>query len=439
MNAIKRILGVLIAICLFAVCADFWKYILVDDSRSFTRIMMHQLYESDGNIDILFVGSSHVYRTFVPNITDKEFGAYTFNAGTSSQFMDGSLAIIKEACKGNDIKHVYLEMCYEIAGGVNNKDRTGLTSTYIISDYMRPSFNKIDYLIHASDKKYWINSFLIPRRYWSNFFDSTCVKDIIASKQTEEYKNFDYQKKDGDEGFYVDRGFVANDEAVSSETYFNSLAFNEIEVGTLITCNSDWYKSLVEIVKYCKKNNIEITLFVTPEPEWTLVGKGNYDTYYKFLVDIANDLKVEFYDFNLCKNSFFDANDRSLFKDEDHLNTKGAEKFSSLFGQFFTGKFSPEDVFYESYSDKISEENRAFYGIAGPQIDDNGNKECLIISGSDEFEYQVIAIIANGKQVILKELDKSKQFSIPVDETGILRIVCKKINAEDIEVFEIDF
>lgn len=436
MKVVKRTVAVLLAITLFIVSAEFWKYILIDDSRSYTRIMMHQLYESDENIDVLFVGSSHVYRTFIPEITDKEFGAYTFNAGSSSQYMDGSLAVIKEAAKNNELKHVYLEMYYGVASSEEYADRTELTSTYIISDYMLPSFDKIDYLVHASDKEYWINSFLIARRNWSSFFDSTYVKNVIAAKQTDEYKNYEYVRNEGDVEYYVDRGFVANDAEVSPDTHFNAKAYGEIGE---ISRDCDWYNSVVDIVSYCKKHNIEITLFVTPEPEWTLVGKGDYDKYHEFINEIAKELEVDFYDFNLCKNEIFDTNDGTLFKDEDHLNTKGAEKFSVIFGQLFTGKLQTDDVLYSSFDEKISAENKAIYGIAGPSVDESGNRNCMIISGSNDYEYQVIETKADGSQELLKDFNKNKDFVIPAGDTGILTVVCRNIQTEEVETMEIGF
>ncbi|SES26093.1 hypothetical protein SAMN04487884_12563 [Butyrivibrio fibrisolvens] len=439
MKVVKRIIAVIIAICLFIAGAELWKYILIDDSRSYTRIMMHQLYESDENIDVLFVGSSHVYRTFIPEITDKEFGVYTFNAGSSSQYMDGSFAVIKEAAKNNDIKHIFLEMYYGVASGGTYSERTGLTSTYIISDYMRPSLDKVDYLVHASDKEYWINSFLIAKRNWSNFYDSTYVKNVIAAKQTDEYKNYEYVRNEGDVEYYVDRGFVANDAEVSSDTHFNVTAYGEIGVGSIISRDTDWYNSVVDIVDYCKAHDIEITFFVTPEPEWTLVGKGNYDKYHEFISDISKDLEVDFYDFNLCKNEFFDTNDGTLFKDEDHLNTKGAEKFSVLFGQLFTGRLQMDDVLYDSFTEKISSENKAIYGIAGPVVDENGNRKCSIISGSNDYEYQVIETKDDGSQELLKDFDKNKDFVIPAGDTGKLTVVCRNIQTEEVETMEIGF
>lgn len=359
-----RIVAITMAICLFIAGAEFWKYILIDDGNSYTRIMMHQLYNPKDNINVLFVGSSHTYRALIPEITDKKFGAYTFNAGSSSQFMDGSLAVIKEADKGNDVKQVFLELYYDVASGEAYEERTNLTSTYILSDYMPMSLNKIRFLTHASSKEHWINSFLIAKCNWKKFFDSNYVKDVISIKQTQQYKNYIYTKKEGDIEYYVERGFVANDAEIGNDVYFNSTAYGEIGMGTEITKESDWFKSLAEIISYCKKQGIELTLFITPEPEWTLVGKGNYQEYHEFISEIANEYGLDFYDFNLCKKEYLDTNDRTLFKDEDHLNTKGAEVFSVLFGDFFTNHLSKEAVLYNSFTEKIAAGDIAFYGIS---------------------------------------------------------------------------
>lgn len=219
---IKRMVAIICFISLFIGIGKMWRYLLVDDVNSYTRIMMHQLYTCDENIDVLFVGSSHVYRSFIPEITDEGFGCYTFNAGTSTQYMDGSLAIIKEAAKTNDLKHIYLELYYGVVQNEKNTDRTELTSTYIISDYMKFSLNKINYLLKASSKEYWSNSFVVARRNWQKFFDSNYVKNLLISKSQTAYKNYEYNKPEGAVEYYVDRGFVANDAVVAEDTFFNA-------------------------------------------------------------------------------------------------------------------------------------------------------------------------------------------------------------------------
>jgi hypothetical protein len=60
-------------------------FLLFDDIHSYTRMMLEEMYRYDGNIDTLFIGSSHVYRSLDPKIADRMLGKNTFNAGSSSQ------------------------------------------------------------------------------------------------------------------------------------------------------------------------------------------------------------------------------------------------------------------------------------------------------------------------------------------------------------------
>lgn len=92
-------------------------YILVDDIRSYTRIMLHEMYHQEENIDVLFIGSSHCYRSLNPDVIDKIWNKNTFNGGTSSQCLDGSYAILNEVARENDLETVYLEMFYTQMGG----------------------------------------------------------------------------------------------------------------------------------------------------------------------------------------------------------------------------------------------------------------------------------------------------------------------------------
>ena len=60
--------------------ADF---LLVDDVHSYSRVMLQELYADAGNIDTLFLGSSHCYRSVDPAAVDAALGTHSFNAGSS--------------------------------------------------------------------------------------------------------------------------------------------------------------------------------------------------------------------------------------------------------------------------------------------------------------------------------------------------------------------
>ncbi len=342
---VKKILSVICFIIFFILIRELLRYCLVDDTKSYTRISMHEFYTSKENIDILFIGSSHTYRSIVPQIADKSFGKYTFNAGSSSQGMDGSLAITKEAIKEYDIKEIYLEVCYEIAVLEGNKDRTEMTSTYILSDYMKPSLNRLFYILNAISNQHYINSFILARRHWENLLNPKKVIEIIKSKQTDNNKNYIYVPKKNSEEYYVERGFVANDSILSSD----SIEKNKIETINFSNISNDWKKQLNEIIHICKEKGIKLTLFIAPEPAVTTNNLENYDEYSKMINGIAIENNIDYYDFNYCKKEYFDRNDLTLFKDTDHLNTKGAEKFTQLFGDLISGKITHDDIFNLRY------------------------------------------------------------------------------------------
>ena len=107
-KAAAAALFVLLTAALLA-AADF---LLVDDVHSYSRVMLQELYADAGNIDTLFLGSSHCYRSVDPAQVDAALGTHSFNAGSSQQLPDGSYYMLKEAAAQNPLKTVYLEMFY---------------------------------------------------------------------------------------------------------------------------------------------------------------------------------------------------------------------------------------------------------------------------------------------------------------------------------------
>ncbi len=67
-----------------------------------TPRMLQDLYADAGNIDTLFLGSSHCYRSVDPAAVDAALGTHSFNAGSSQQLPDGSLLYAREAAAQND-------------------------------------------------------------------------------------------------------------------------------------------------------------------------------------------------------------------------------------------------------------------------------------------------------------------------------------------------
>ena len=256
---------------------------------------------------------------------------------SSSQGLDGSYAMLKEACRHHKPQRVYLELYYGIAEAEEYEDRTQMTATYILSDNMRPSLNKMQFLLKANDSEYYIDGYIPARRNWNALFDPEYIKELAKRKPATEYKDYKWVKTSPqDEEYYVDRGFVAND-AVAEPDLQKTAEITQINEANTITSENDWYKSLTDIIDYCRDNNNQLSFVIAPQSAWSIDALGTgYREYSNLVRSKARDSGIVFMDFNYCKEALFDTSDNSYFKDSDHLNTKGAESFTKAFCKCIT-------------------------------------------------------------------------------------------------------
>lgn len=343
-------------VCLFIVILFFTqhllRYLLIDDTKSYTRLMMHEMYNSPQNIDALFVGSSHCYRALDPDVTDGLMGVYTFNAGTSSQYIDGAYALIKEVQTHHDLKTVYVESEFNTACAEPFKDRSSLLSTYIISEYMPFSLNKLSFLLNASSIELYPNSFL-PLGKYKNMIDSPAkISAVLEGKNTDDYRNFAYVSNENES--YMGRGYVATTGVIGEEEKGHREFYNI----NLRAVSEDWKKTVRKIGKFCADNGIELVFFCSPMNERYLDGVGNYDEYVSMLKDTAAEVGASYHDFNLCRDEYLDLDDGD-FLDLGHLNREGAEKFSRVFGSFYGGNIDEDRLFFDSYEEKKASEEGA--------------------------------------------------------------------------------
>lgn len=419
----------------FFLCGSLLRFLLVDDTASYTRLMLHEMYHQEDNIDTLFLGSSHCYRTFVTDVTDRELGCNTFNGGSSSQYIDGSFAMLKEADKHYRLKRVYLELYFGVTLGPSFDERTDMTSTYILSDYMKLGYNKWQYLLNASSPQYYVNSFLPERRYWRNIFHINIVMSSFH-KFTNDYRHYGYGRvnasaKRGDEE-YRGKGYVANYNVARNGKYFYSGNYNPMDLSAI---SEDWTNTVKDIADYCHSRKIEIVLLSAPMPSFYLLGYENYDDYIEKVKEIASETGCDYFDFNLCKEEYF-PNTTKYFKDVDHLNNAGAMKFSKLFCDFVNGKVTEEELFYPTYAEKTEQMESKIYGISYEDTEDERNAK--IVATGDGLEYKVIFTETNalgepiGKRRTRK-FNADKAFSLPITEHGAIKIVARERESGSVE------
>lgn len=416
---VKRIGALLLFILCMIGVNETLRYFLTDDVNSLTRITMHELYEQE-NIDVLFLGSSHCYRSINTAILDEEWGLNTFNAGTSSQNLVGSYYLLKEAAKKNRISKVYLEVFYELQK--NNPDYQSPTAAYIISDYMKPSVNRIAYLWDSGGKDYLAHGLILARRNWQDLFTPSKIMELLEKKSHPEYRNYAYVKFEDDE--YEGKGFVRNFKEVNPEGFSANKLFDPIAENAIEENNR---KYLNKIIDFCQEEEIELIFYSAPMSDFRLMGVGNYDSYIVQMKTFLKERDMPYYDFNLCRSMFLNL-DNSCFMDNHHLNGKGADLFSMTFADFFAGKIETDAFFWDSYEQKIKQKEDAVFGVI-----------CLMAKNDvEEIEAKIVPV-SNMEEKLYFAVDKRREnedeyehyrgfsedvsFVLPAGETGYIHIL----------------
>ena len=418
-NKTMRLLKALCFIALFFLCGMGFRYLLIDDTESYTRLMMHEFYAQD-QIDVLFTGSSHCYASLDPSVTDAGLGVNTFNAGSALQALDASFALIREGVERKQVRRVFLEMYYVMMANDEYKEREQMTGTYIVSDYMRPSLNKVRFLLEASSPEYYVNSFLPARRNWEGLLHPEEIRHLLMKKGTAAYRNFlpfdDYKGK----------GFASGQGRIGGGLLLDTAGFDRIHMESP---SADWLRTLRDILDYCEKKGVELTLFSAPMTLFQTAGVGNYDEYIALIRSLTEGTDVRYWDFNLCREQWFDQTP-DLFEDAGHLNAGGSERFSRVFADFFSGEIAPEELFYGSMAEKIAAHGADILGLSYLDSGDRMRKLKIVSAMPEGTRFTAVLVREDGSTETLLDREPELFFEIPQDVHGTVRIEAEGISAE---------
>lgn len=301
-------------------------YLVVDDANSYTRLTLHEFYESEEGIETIFLGTSHCFRAYEPELYEELTGEGAYNLGSSSQNIDTSYYLLKEALKYQDIEKVYLDIYHEFL--FFNPDNRELVEANIISDYMKPSLNKVNFILSRSSSEHYTNSFFPFRRDWQLLGDFTYLKENLAKKRQDSYRNYEPVVYDDEE--YTSRGFVASYATLNPE---NFQWIPKSEKVDLSEDKSFALSYLEKIVELCRRENVELIFLTAPSYKEYLDTKDSYEEIHEYVKELAEKYQVTYWDFNVCSEEQLDLGAED-FMDADHLNASGAEKVTKCLSDF---------------------------------------------------------------------------------------------------------
>lgn len=285
------------------------------------RIRWEDFYKLSKNIDLVFLGSSHAYRSFNPKIFEGKLGVTSFNMGDSSQNPVDSYYVLKETLKRNKPKLVVYEQYFGVCEGPD----TDFNSAIYTYDYLKPSINKFECLINEFNIKEFPRALFLSVRYKDNWSKSEVIKQNVSrffnsiGLAAPAEKKIQQSKTSITGEVYEGLGYVRSDGVVSKKDLTTNNKFNNYK-GPI------WNKKRLlydeKAIQLCIANNVKILLVTAPLPPTTLKLIKNYSSIHDKFNAIAKRNGVQYIDYNYINNKsnlFTDKN----FKDSDHLNSSG--------------------------------------------------------------------------------------------------------------------
>lgn len=441
---IREAVGILTGVITFMgiVCGLNYLYVETTEREMiWSRVLWHNYYEDRGKIDNIYLGSSHVYNDIDPRILDKLSEQCNFNLSTASQTMNGSFYLLKEAGQDNELSNVYLEMYYQCSVNDTKMDNEYHRNWNNI-DYMELSLNKIQYMISNGGLDRCLDNFFPFVRYRTKLGDWEYVKQVMEDKREMDYLAYQYRSDYEDGNGYIE--FMKQGFRNYTRMYPESkMRFNQT---TILEKHSMGQKSeqyCRKVIEYCQKEDIPITLFVSPICDLQLISTEGYDNYIDEIRKIAGEYEIPFYDFNLAKEQYLPLQANEHFGDIGHLNSYGAAVFTSFFYEVVSGEEEEnEKYFYASYADKLQGNAPALYGIYYRNSEESEQTRIVWIASNrdSEMEYKVVLTPNEGEPYIVQDFDTNKEFAISKEEHGICSITARMQGAsEEIRTMEIDY
>lgn len=294
---------------------------IVESYDSFVKAKRwSDFYSQQRDINALFIGSSHSYVSYDPEIFNNKLGINSFNFGTPSQQPDMGYYLLKEVLNHSKPNLVVYDVFW-----ARLENESGIAQVLFNYEFIKKSENKdeiFDNLFSTKDKFEYFFKVLRYRLDLSEYMNRLINSFVGISNKENEYQ-------------YKSKGFVFSEKVVDPLVLAKDKTYAEYKFKGLNKTQTEYLEKTIEL---CRSNNISLLLVTSPLPPTILNQlKNNYANIYLDIKKIADNYNIEYVDLNLInekKNIVTDAN----FADNNHLNYSGAEIVSNYLSEHIRNK-----------------------------------------------------------------------------------------------------
>jgi len=300
---------------------------------NYTKNMLND-YVHEQNIDTIFCGSSLIFCAINPYKIDTELNVKTFDLSSALQPIDTTHSLLKLALTKHPVKTICLGASYGTWYHQNTLNHVFLTKKEELR--ILPPYAKIKTLAAFLFDKTRFNKTDSIVFLFSWIYDKTRLTPSAIKKNIKEKLNHTVNYKDLSP---MGKGYLCT---IKKDDYNNITALSQdVENGEFSTAA---FAELDKICSLCKEKNIDFLVFAPPYTVYDTLAWGNaYFDKMRQIESLLAERGVEYYDFNCIKPDIFKS-EENYFRDYQHMNSFGAEAFSTSFAKFMQLRAQGENM-----------------------------------------------------------------------------------------------
>ena len=402
---------------------------------SYADYFVHDLETIEKNneqVDMVFVGASRVYRTFVPEVFEEELDMEcVINAASSSQPICASYYQLKYLVKKFHPENVVLGLTWNQFHSKPNQQ-----SMLIVYDRL-PLAEKMEFALNCFEGENLLYA-LYPYRFRINLSD---IESIYEGKQNLVAHNYEPNREKNE--YYADTGFVYTTTSYETGTMpingsgtFSEEKIREVNLAYLDAC-----------VELCKENNIKLHLVTAPSTMMRMYRIENYQGATDYFTKYAEENGLTYHNLNYLVDREQILPDELMY-DYNHVNGEGAYVTSEIYADILKKDWAGIDTseyFYDDLEEMKESVNRIVAVGADISFDENNSRlahiEMESLQNDDVIPYYQIEISVDEGETFVPLVEWTQEavfdIELSVEEEYELKVRAMTGRDGDAEAYQI--
>lgn len=278
------------------------------------------------SLDMVFLGSSHSYCTFDPEVFDTQLGTSSFQMGMPLQYPDSTYYTLREVLNYQKPDLVVMEVYWNLLKENFELNQVKTLFQVLKNDKLKDEYYHSGFPLEEK-VKYKINLLKYQSDYFA--FKGNELKNKIKNKFNLE--DLEKEKQVGEEK-YISKGYVYADYKMIESEYNKTNQFKGAD-GKDFKFSNFQKEYMKKIINLCEENNVKLIFVTAPIAPVSMKFIKNYESIYSKVKKFAKENNITYLDYNIVnaeENLVTDDN----FRDDAHLNDSGVKIISNHFVNF---------------------------------------------------------------------------------------------------------